>query len=121
MKILKKIILPIYSIIFLFALFIPNTSHALIKLQDPIKNAFGSSKVHTTDDAINMVLSILFYLGAISVFIYGAIGGIMYFFAVGNQDQAKKAQAMIYYAAIGFVMLVSAYALAEWAINYVLS
>ncbi len=115
----KKLI--IFSII-IFAIYYLIPSHSLaatIKLQDPIRGAFGSSKVTTSDDIVNLVIYLLTLLGIIATFIYAAIGGIMYFFAVGNPEQAKKATNMIVYAVIGLAMLLGAYALAQWAVVYV--
>jgi hypothetical protein len=55
------------------------------------------------------------------VFIYFAIGGLIYFFSSGNEQQEAKSRRMLLDAAIGFMMLLASYALAYWAVNLVLS
>lgn len=109
----------VFLIISFIYVFLPQKTLALIKMNDPIKEALGASKLTTVDSVVNMALSILITVGSLVVFGFFAIGGIMYFFSVGNEQQENKAKKMLIDAAIGFVMLVAAYALANWAVNYV--
>ena len=82
-------------------------------------NAAGGDTSGTPTDAgviiKNIVNILLFVIGAVSVIMI-VIGGLKYVISNGDSSQVKSAKDTIFYAVIGLIIAILAYAIVNWVI-----
>lgn len=76
----------------------------------------GSKQTDVGDIVQSVVNVLLFIIGAISVVMI-VIGGIKYTVSNGDASQVKSAKDTIFYAIIGLVVAILAYAIVKWVIS----
>jgi len=76
----------------------------------------GLGEADVKDIVKNIITVILGFLGLVSVVII-LIGGFMWMTAGGNDDRIKKGRQFIINGVIGLVIILAAYAIAQWVIN----
>ena len=85
---------------------------------ETLKTTFGTRDVRETiAQIINVALSLL---GIVAVVII-LIGGFTWMTAGGNEEKTEKARKMIFAGIIGLAIILSAYAIARFVINSLLS
>jgi cytochrome bd-type quinol oxidase subunit 2 len=115
----------IFFNIFLFLIFF-----SFVSAQN-LKDAFGNAKEaaqqgsYITDKegdlltgSLNNIINIVLSLLGIIFIILMIYGGITYMLARGNEDQTKKAKALITQAIIGLVIVLTAYAITYFIFNF---
>lgn len=76
----------------------------------------GSSNTSVGDIIKSIVNILLFIIGAVSVIMI-VIGGFKYVVSNGDSSQVKSAKDTIFYAIIGLVVAILAYAIVNWVIS----
>lgn len=66
---------------------------------------------------ISWIIQIALIAGGIAFLFMLIFGGIQYLTAAGNEDNAKKANRTMLYAAIGLIIIAVAYAVARWVVK----
>lgn len=68
---------------------------------------------HGVDASLSNILSTVFFWGAALAVIMIVIGGIIYITSGSDETNLRRAKATIYYAVIGFVVLLLAFAITK--------
>lgn len=119
---MKKILLSLAVFIALFGILV---APAVINAADPefqLNNlgSFAASTSLATADiratAARIINSAMALLGVVAVVII-LIGGFKWMTAMGNDEAVKKAKTLIIQGVIGLVIIVCAYAIAQFVLN----
>jgi len=71
----------------------------------------------TADQVLQNGLNIVYFILGIIAIVIIIIGGITYATSAGNASSVTKAKNMILYAVVGFVVVISAYAITNFVIG----
>ncbi len=89
-----------------------NTAHAL---EAPPGNLF--TQVGSFKSWITNILTFIFGAAGAIFVIMIIVGGVQYLTSAGNEENATKAKKLITDAVIGIVIVVSAWAIADWVLK----
>lgn len=110
-----KILLTILPLILGLAVFVlPINS-----LAAGINNPMNTSQLNSVENIVNFILKVVIIIGGVVVFILFAVAGIIYLTGAGNEEQTGKAKKMMIDAAIGFVIVVAAWAIGKYIVKLV--
>lgn len=76
----------------------------------------GSTKDHASTIVKDIVNTLLYILGAVSVVVI-IIGGILYTTSTGDPTRIKRAKETLTYAIVGLIVAVLAYAIVNYILN----
>lgn len=118
---MKKILLSLAVFIALFGILV---APAIVNAEDEFQlnnlGSFAASTNLATADiratAARIINSAMALLGVVAVVII-LIGGFKWMTAMGNDEAVKKAKTLIIQGVIGLVIIVCAYALAQFILN----
>ncbi len=83
--------------------------------------AYGTGTPLDLPSLIGRIISIAIYLSGVVVFLILIYGGFIWMTARGDTDMVKKAQNMIAAAVVGLAVVLSAYAIARFVLNEIVT
>ena len=119
----KKSFLIILSILLLANFIVINIDNANAQLKDPTyglkttaEKAFGSNITSSpsAQEAIGQIIGIILSFLGIIFFVLVIYGGFLWMTAAGSEEQVGKAKKIIVYAAIGIIIILSAYVITNF-------
>ncbi len=87
---------------------------------DEFASTAGLGEANLVDTIAQIIRIALGFLGVISVVII-LLGGFKWMTAGGNDDKVKKAKQLLFSGIIGLVIIISAYAIASFVIDSIVS
>ena len=82
---------------------------------DTIKSAVPSTS--TPDVTINKVVNLIFTISEVAFVVILIVGGVMYLTSMGDEGASTKAKKLIIDAAIGIVIVLSAWGVGTWLLS----
>jgi Zn-dependent protease with chaperone function len=106
----------VFVLLFIVSLSLPALASATLDLGLDQAADIGLADTDVDTMVINIITFVLGFLGLAAVVII-LIGGFMWMTAGGNDDRIKKGRQFIINGVIGLVIILAAYAIAQWVIN----
>lgn len=84
----------------------------------PLKETFGFGNITSLGEGTQSLVEPVFEIASVLVIMYFLFGAFKYLKAGGNKEDMEGAKQMITHAIIGFVILIFAYLILQYLVQY---